>query len=278
MPRQSSIPTSFRDSQTQTGKMSCRLSCAKYTVLLFSFAFLGIFILRLQLGLPDFQMPPRAKYPPGVPDKFDPDGNVQHFAGNTIHCQLSDTSELYASLHVLYDRLKQSRLSHLYALLPPSSWHMTVFKGVVDQIREPWPDNLATTASLEECNALFKKELSSFDLDTKLPYHLTVVGFTSEGMGLHVVPHNAAELRGLRDRLADLLRIRYSDHEDFELHISLGYFLRYLTDDQIVELNSLKMDHFKDMPKEFELGAPEFARFEDMFAYEPLLHLKNRDS
>ncbi|KAJ6584745.1 hypothetical protein B0H19DRAFT_1106364 [Mycena capillaripes] len=31
------------------------------------------------------------KYPSGIPNKFDPDGNVQHFAGNTIISHLSPT-------------------------------------------------------------------------------------------------------------------------------------------------------------------------------------------
>ena len=36
------------------------------------------------------------------------------------------------------------------------------------------------------------------------------------------------------------------------------------------------MDNFRDMTKEFELGSPEFCRFENMFGFEPLLYLKNR--
>jgi hypothetical protein len=252
-----------------------------FALFIFLLVSLSASLIYLSLSLPNFvaSPKPKLKYPSGIPDKFDADGNVQHFPGNTILCHLSNTTELYSSLLILYDRLKQSPLSHLYALLPPSSWHMTVLDGVVDKRRKPgyWPGNLAMDASLEECTTLYEKELSSFDLQTELPYHLSIVGLTTAGVGLHLEPHNEDNkaLRRLRDRLADVLQIRHPDHDHYGFHLSLAYLLRYLTNEQKEELSSLFMDHFRDMPKEFELGPPEFCRFEDMFSYEPLLYLKN---
>lgn len=259
-------------------------SRSTFAVFLVFLVFLSASLLGVNLSLPDFKSPssPRPKYPSGVPDKFDPDGNVQHFPGNTIICHLSNSTDLYSSLLVLYERLEQRPLSHLYALLPPSSWHMTVFEGADDHRRKPgyWPSNLAMDVPIEECTALFEKELSIFDLQTALPYHLSIVGFNAlkSGIALHIEPHTAdnTALRGLRDRLTGVLKIRQPNHDSYGFHMSLGYLLRYLTDDQKKELQSLLDDHFKDMPKEIELGPPEFCRFEDMFAYEPLLYLKNQ--
>jgi len=262
--------------------MGFRSTFAVFIVFLIFLVFLSASLLRLTLSLSDFKASPSRKYPSGVPDKFDPDGNVQHFPGNTIICHLSNSTELYSSLMILYGRLTQSPLSHLYELLPPSSWHMTVFEGVVDKMREPgyWPSNLAMNASLEECTALYENELSSFDLQTDLPYHLSIVGFEplKNGISLHIEPHmtDNRALRGLRERLADLLQIRHPNHDRYGFHVSLAYLLRHLTDDQKPELKSLLMDHFRDMPKEFELGPPEFCKFEDMFGFEPLFYLKNR--
>ena len=252
-----------------------------FTITLAFVLFLSASLLYVTLSLPEFaDMPkPKPKYPSGVPNKFDPDGNVQHFPGNTIICHLPNSSELYSSMLVLYDRLKQSPLSHLYAMLPPTSWHMTVFEGVVDKNWKPgyWPSNLPADTSLGDCTALFKEELSSFDLQTTLPYHMQVVGMTNSGLGLHVEPQptDNTNLRTLRDRLAKLLQIRHPDHDHYGFHISLGYLLRYLTKEQKRELADLFMDHFKDMPKEFALGPPEFCVFEDMYAYEPILYLEN---
>lgn len=225
------------------------------------------------------------KYPPGVPSKFDPDGNVQHFPGNTIISHLSPSSEpeLYNSMLALYDKLKNSHLSHLYTLLPPSSWHMTVFDGVCDQVREPsrWPNDLSIDASLQECTSLFGKKLSSFDLQCDPPYRLSITGFEPLliGIGVHLEPSTIGEntrIRELRDRLSNALYIRRSNHKTYGLHLTVAYLLRFLTEEQDKELRKLLMDHFDGMPKQFELGAPEFCTFEDMFAFKRLFYLKNQ--
>ena len=209
----------------------------------------------------------------------DPDGNVQPYPGNTIISSLSPSSDLYASMLVLRDKLRNSNLSHLYALLPPSSWHMTIFEGVCDDVRTPgyWPSDLSMDASLAECDALFANKLSSFDLQCDPPYLMSVVGFTPSGLGVHVeprTPEENARLRGLRDRLSEVLKIRHPDHEVYGLHLSLAYFLRYLTDEQKKELSVLLEGHLKSMPTEFELGAPEFCKFDDMFAFHRQFYLE----
>ncbi|KAJ6584617.1 RNA ligase/cyclic nucleotide phosphodiesterase [Mycena capillaripes] len=225
------------------------------------------------------------KYPPGVPYKFDPDGNVQHHPGNTIIAHLSPSSEpeLYNSLLALYDKLKNSHLSHLYALLPPSSWHMTVFNGSVDQERNSsrWPDDLLTDASLEECTSLYENKLSSFDLQCDPPYHMSIVGFKRlwTSIGLHLEPYTSEEnarMRLLRNRLSEVLHIRRDDHTTYILHLTMAYLLRFRTDEQEKELTKLLMDHFDGMPKQFELGPPEFCTFDNMFAFKRLFYLKNQ--
>jgi len=226
------------------------------------------------------------KYPPGVPSKFDPDGTVQHYPGNTIVSHLLEDAEpeLYKSMLVLYDKLKNSHLSHLYALLPPSSWHMTVFEGVCDQVRVPgrWPDDLPMDASLEECTSQFGNKLSSFDLQCDPPYRISITGFDplETGIGVHLEPSTTEEnarIRGLRDRLSTLLHIRSKVHATYDLHFSMAYLLRILTEEQDKELRKLLMDHFEGgMPKELKLGAPEFCTFEDMFAFKRLFYLKNQ--
>ncbi|KAF7346095.1 DUF1868-domain-containing protein [Mycena sanguinolenta] len=221
----------------------------------------------LKLGFED------PKYPPGVPSKFDADGNVQYYPGNTIIAHLSPSvePELHRSMVALHDKLQSSHLSHLYTLLPPN------------RVRVPgrWPDDLPLNASLEECTALFEKKLSSFDLQCDPPYHLSVTGFDplENGIGVHLEPATTEEnarIRGLRDRLWQLLHIRSERHDTYPLHFSMAYLLRILTDEQDKELRALLMDHFQGMPKQFTLGSPEFCTFENMFAFKPLLYLKNQ--
>ena len=226
-------------------------------------------------------------YPAGVPGKFDPNGHVQPFAGNTIICHLSPASPLYASLLALHAKLAASPLSHLYALLPPPSWHMTVFEGVCDRVRERpghWPAALPADAPLADCEALFSARLAAFDLrDGGPPYAMAVTGFDplEIGIGVRVEPRDAREaarLRGLRDRLSGALGIRHAAHASYGLHVSVAYLLRHLTDEQREELSSMLDGHFESMPKVFELAAPEFCRFDDMFEFKRVMFLRAQES
>ncbi|KAK5658861.1 hypothetical protein OQA88_1675 [Cercophora sp. LCS_1] len=221
-------------------------------------------------------------YPIGVPLKFDPNGNVQRFPGNTIISHLSLSDPLYSSLLELHAKLSDCALSHLFTLLPPESWHMTVFEGVCDRVRHPghWPLTVPRDAPLEECTTLFATRLKEFELgeDGKPPYRLTAVGFSSFGVGIGVklrlrTPEEEARFRGLRNRLADTLQIRHAHHDHYELHLSLAYFLRHLDENQKKELAELLWKHFEGMPKDFELGAPEFCVFENMFKFERQFYL-----
>ncbi|KAJ3962614.1 hypothetical protein N0V92_000683 [Colletotrichum tropicale] len=218
----------------------------------------------------------RPQYPTGVPSKFAPDGAVQAFAGNTIICHLSPSDPLYVSMQELSDKLAASKFASLITLLPPTSFHMTVFEGVCDQVRKPgyWPSDLRLDAPLEECNSKFEKALGGFDLGDEHapPYKMTVRGFDPLEIGIGVqldgrTPAETVRLRSLRNKLAEKLNIRHPIHDGYGFHLSVAYLLRHLTDEQNRELQALLLNHFEDMPKEFELSAPEFCTFENMFAF-----------
>ncbi|KAJ6509037.1 RNA ligase/cyclic nucleotide phosphodiesterase [Mycena sanguinolenta] len=215
------------------------------------------------------------KYPSGIPNKFDPDGNVQPYPGNTIISHLPQSSELHRSLRALHEKLNSSHLSHLYALLP---------LAVLDSTRtlSRWPDDLPRNATLAECSSLYENKLSSFDLQCDPPYHLSILRFGIGGAGITLrleayTAQENARMRNLRDRLSSLLHIRGKDHDTYGFHLTVAYLLRFLTGEQEKELTHLLKEHFEtEMPKQFELGPPEFCIFEDMFAFEPVLYLKNQ--
>lgn len=219
--------------------------------------------------------------PTGVPDKFGTDGLVKPFPGNTIICHLSHGSELFSQLMKLYEVLSNHENSTLYTLLPPSSWHMTVFEGVCDQVRREgfWPDDIPADAPLEFCTEHFRQQLSRFELQTRPPFQLKIAGYSPRvnGIGLHLEPKTDVEnsrLRHVRDRLADTLRIRHPDHRSYVFHLSIAYFIRLPCDSEREELDAILYNHLQDMPAEFELGAPEFCTFADMFRFQTEFHLK----
>jgi hypothetical protein len=169
-------------------------------------------------------------------------------------------------------------------MLPPSSWHMTVFEGALDKPRKAayWPADLDLNALIADCTALLEKKLESFDLQYETLFRLSVTGFKPlvSSIGVYIEPRTTEEnmaIRHLRDRLADVTKMRQKGHEKYRFHLGVAYLLRHLSDEQDKELTEFLMRHFKDMPKELELGLPEFCRFEDMFAFERLLYLKNME-
>ena len=89
-------------------------------------------------------------------------------------------------------------------------------------------------------------------------------------------PDDARQLRRLRDRLAGLLEMRHPRrHDGYEFHISIGYLLRYLTDDQRAALDRVLTSRFPDLPGEWEMEGVEFCIFENILGYDTVIDLRN---
>lgn len=77
-------------------------------------------------------------FPPDVGSKFDADGRVRPFAGNTVVCHLPQQGEHADAFEAMLDIYREAP-SHPFmrkvALLPPSSYHMTVMGGANDTPR-----------------------------------------------------------------------------------------------------------------------------------------------
>lgn len=221
------------------------------------------------------------EYPAGVPFKFTPDGKVQPFPGNTIVAHVLPASPLYTSLLALYSGLEESDLSQLYTLLPPSSWHMTLFEGVCDQVRKPgfWPKDLPLSTPLADVTNHFRKSLEEFKFDVDAPpYELNITGYEPlhVGIGLHVEPATPEEklrFKGARNRLSQALGMRFPQHDEYSLHISVAYLLRHLSPEQEEGVRSLLQRYFKGLKGAFELGQPEFCTFENMLKFDRVIFL-----
>ncbi|KAK4947804.1 hypothetical protein LTR10_013312 [Elasticomyces elasticus] len=226
---------------------------------------------------------PHQQYPRWIGHKFEPDGRVLPFPGHTIICHLPQNSSLYDCLLLLHNDLQRQDFAACYVLLPPSSWHMTVYEGVSDQIRKRtcWPGDCALDAPLESCTTMVREKLASFDLRSEPPFRMTIAGWEplEDGIALKIVPASLDEerrLRGLRDRLSKLLRMRHPGHDTYSFHVSLAYMLRFLGQQDHQAISAFLQSYLKKLPKTFELGAPEFCIFDDMFAFQRELYLKKQ--
>jgi hypothetical protein len=108
--------------------------------------------------------------------KFNPDGSRRPFKGNTIICHLQPQGSTRDAIEQIATDLKRSSLLGKIALLPPESYHMTVYPGVNDQGRDitGWPSDIPKNASIEECNRVITERMRKFRLECQLPLRMKV--------------------------------------------------------------------------------------------------------
>lgn len=218
----------------------------------------------------------------GAGRKFYPDGRVHPFAGNTIICHLDQHGPNSAAFNQLLDCYRQfpaKKYSNKIALLPPSSYHMTVFGGANNMNREAdkWPSGISPAVSIEECNRIVGERVKAAAVGPVSPIRMRVdfadMGYDGNTLRIPLAPANEAELqklRSLRDRLSTAIGIRSPKHDTYQYHITLGYLLRTFSR---IELRDAEQDMRKWKAElatrvpVIELGQPEYCIFEDMFAF-----------
>jgi hypothetical protein len=226
-------------------------------------------------------------------NKFDPQGIVQRYAGNTVifhFDQQGENSILFREMLKIYRILPKYSFFRKVVMLPTSSYHMTIFNCTNDE-RQPgtWPVDLPQSATMDECTEHLKQKLSNLPLKFSMPFKfsldLEVEEYVDDmGWGLRLKPANeeeAAKVKSLRDQLASQLGIRYSNHDNFQLHASVCYFLEDFTAAERVEFLKFSDEVHRtisEVCQVIELGPPEFCSFVDMYHFDRLLWLKPEDS
>lgn len=220
--------------------------------------------------------------PSDVGRKFEANGRVRRFAGNTIISHLPQQGPGYAAFDRLLDiyrDLPVCGFARKVTALPTSSYHMTVFGGANDQdrARQPWPQGVPIDAPIETCNAMLAQRLSDVRLGCELPFRMVVDERSAANrvspITLHLQPADAGEaakLRQVRDRIADALKMRAPDHDRYQFHITIGYQIDWFTAAEQKEYEAAMLRWRTRLMAEsvvFELGAPEYCVFEDMFSF-----------
>jgi hypothetical protein len=97
-------------------------------------------------------------------DKFGADGAVRRTPGLTTLCHIDRGSDAFAALVEAQDLLKAGPHAGAFSHLPPESFHMTVWDGVIGSRRGPgeWPANLPADASIDAVQSDFLTRLEGF--------------------------------------------------------------------------------------------------------------------
>jgi hypothetical protein len=224
-----------------------------------------------------------ALLPRDVGRKFNADGTVRDFAGNTFIGHVGQQGEDFAAFDRLLDVYRDAprySFAAKLALLPPSSYHITIFGGMneADRGTVRWPATLAPDISLMAANRSWLEKLRararmsdatfSFELNPPPPHML-------EG-----APHiplrpaddaTALRLAKLRDDLSRLTGIRRGDHDQYQYHLTFGYLYKHLTSAQADDLQRATALWMANMPRRFRISGVQFCSFRDMYAFQ-ILH------
>ncbi|TKA78237.1 hypothetical protein B0A55_04786 [Friedmanniomyces simplex] len=224
---------------------------------------------------------PHHLYPRWIGHKFSPDGQILPYPGNGVLSPLDPTSALHRSLQALLSDLQQQDFASLYTFLPPSSWHMTTYEGISDQIRlrDAWPADLPLTSSLKACHAHVATRLADLEHGLGAAVQMNVAGLEplAEGIALKLVPATSEgerALRDLRDRLSQRLGMRHPGHADYSFHMGLGYLLRHLSDEEEARIARFLQGWHAKLPAFFELGVPEYCVYDDMYSFRRVFYLE----
>lgn len=217
---------------------------------------------------------PSPLYTTAIGRKFNADGSVRAFPGNTLIAYVTPAHAQYAELLWAQGALIGA-LGEILTPLPASSLHMTVFEGVTDATRRPekWTRFLPVDAPLAETDALMSRVVPGVPVPERIEMVFDYLGPGIEALGIRLRAADAAVERALRDyrnALADATGIRFPDHDQYVFHISLAY--------RIIQADAAQTRAFDVVRGRIEarlrerfgvlrLGAPVLTFFEDMFAF-----------
>lgn len=230
----------------------------------------------------------RPASPPDVGSKFYADGRVHAFPGNTVICHLPQQGSDAACFNALMDVYRDAprhRFVRKVALLPPSSYHMTVFGGANDRprLRQSWPADLPLDMPMAECDRITTDRLRQAGIRCALPIRMRVDPSQDPTNGrpltMRLLPLDdgeAVKLATVRREIARATRIPLPEPDTYRFHISIGYSIAWLTAAENVEFVSVFNRWSREIAAHapvIALGAPEFCVFQDMYAFHRVLSL-----
>lgn len=208
--------------------------------------------------------------------KFNADGTVRRFPGNTIISMVNHGKDVFTHFLHVRELFMASPAAPCVTLLPLDSIHMTVIEGVCDQVRRPgyWTSLLPLDCPLSATDALFEArfaELAPLGEVTLRMSHVVCTGAILLRME-PVTPADEARLRAYRDAASAALGLRFPNHDSYHFHITLGYFTKEPTPEQeqaLMEFCAQADRYIAEHDIRMRAEEPLLTFFDSMFRFEP---------
>lgn len=211
-----------------------------------------------------------------IGNKFNEDGSVRFFPGNTIISLVDHNAPVFAEFCKIRQMLKSYPASHCMTLLPDESIHMTVFEGVCHQWRRAdlWTSLLPLDCTLTQTDELFQRNLSGVKpLETvHMQMDSIALGYGVSVLLKPATPADEQELRRYRDDCSKALGICHAIHDTYRFHLSMGYLTTSATDEEEAQLREFAEKataYIREKNIVFTAQQPQLTFFENMFYFHP---------
>ncbi len=217
------------------------------------------------------------KYGKTIGKKFYEDGKIRRYPGNTVVARVRSDSPAYSAMAALYGMVKEAQLDDHIILMPHDSYHMTVIRGVNDQVRTDayWPESLPKDTPMEQMDNYISEAVGRVKMPARVQMKFDRIDFSTTCMKVLLLPDNEADAKALkefRDGVAKEIGLALPGHDEYRFHITLGYTRIIPEGENAVRMDRMiqKMDAFIAEQEPFEISDPYMAFYDDMLEFSPV--------
>ncbi len=215
-----------------------------------------------------------ARYGTQIGRKFYEDGTPRRYPGNTVIADVRPGCGAYDVMKALRDRTLAEGFGDSLILLPEDSYHMTVLRGLNDQVRKDgfWPAALPRNAGMTQVDDYVSAAVAKAQMPGPIRMRFAGVRLNEEDFRVQLVPADdmqASVLRRFRDEAAGHIGLNLPGHDAYTCHITLAYTRLVPEGEEAKRLAALmeRMRRYIAERPVFETTAPYMAYYDDMLAF-----------
>lgn len=213
-------------------------------------------------------------YGKNIGKKFLENGEVRTYPGNTVIAKIVPGSEAHRVMRYLRNMVVEEGLGSYVILLPEDSYHMTVIRGVNDQVRTPayWLEQLDRTAQIDVADGYISAAIARAGLPEPPIMRFAEVFFNNSCLAVRLVPADEIEkerLLDFRNRAAAEIGLYLPGHDNYQFHVTIGYTRIIPEGADFVRMEKLKkkMNAYLTVQQPFVTGVPYVAYYNNMLAF-----------
>lgn len=206
--------------------------------------------------------------------KFEIDGQARRYPGNTVIADVQPGCSAYDVMTQLRQMVLDAGFADSMILLPEDSYHMTVIRGLNDQVRSDafWPAALSKDAPMTAVDDYVSAAIARTQLPGPIRMRFRGIQVNNEDFRVLLSPADDAQMqriRAFRDAAADAIGLRLPGHDAYTCHITLAYTRIVPEGSAAAKLQELVRDMTAIVLAQpvFETTPPYMAYYNDMLAF-----------